>query len=125
MVSDDLLLSYCLKYKLKAAGNEGTIMGLTNWIKDNVLVDQERILDRLKKVYALKSNTPVSELIKMINDRNSDHSAHYQEKNDLLDESTIRGSLQYLAMTSHSVSRQKLYELSPNVKKAFMSCLGL
>ena len=122
MVVDDLLFSYCRKYQLKADTDNKTLSGFREWIEDNVRVDQARLIKALEAL-ALSDNASLIQLARAIKRNNEAHRYNIDPKSHLLDEKTLRGSLAYLAITSHSVSRNKLYELSPDVKQAFMSCL--
>ena len=122
MVVDDLLFSYCRKYQLKADTDNKTLSGFREWIEDNVRVDQARLIKALEAL-ALSDNASLIQLARAIKRNNEAHRYNIDPKSHLLDEKTLRGSLTYLAITSHSVSRNKFYELSPDVKQAFMSCL--
>lgn len=118
MVSDDLLLHYCMNYQKEEA--QGDSDDLKEWLEDNVLVDQERLLKRLKQIVC-KGRMPLSQLKTTIEKLNDTHTYLYEDNR--LNWISLRGSIEYLAITAHSISRQALYEKDPNIKGTLVSCL--
>ena len=109
-----------IKAKNNDKKGDADVDDLADWIDDNVYVDKDRVLKSLEKL-APDDDLPVKRLVKKIESQAINHK--YRYKDDELDKLTLRGSIEYLAVTSHSISREKLYEQDPDIKGFFESCL--
>lgn len=124
-VADDLLLHYAIIYQQQRAEkgkdkqNDYRIKQFEDWLEAHVLVEQQRIITTLKQYRV----TTVKQLIKSIKATHPQHQYIMDGKSKLLKQESIRGSVAYLAITSHSISRQQLYSAEPNIEEAFIACL--
>lgn len=124
-VADDLLLHYAIIYQQQRAEkgqdkqNDYRIKQFEDWLETHVLVEQQRIITTLKQYRV----TTVKQLIKSIQATYPQHQYIMDDKSKLLKQESIRGSVAYLAITSHSISRQQLYSAEPNIEEAFIACL--
>lgn len=100
--------------------------GLLEYIKNKISVDKNRLISRIESIgKQINPSTKLNE-ISLIQAQvfieNQNHPFTYAYKNGKLTHETMRGSIPYLAIVSHSISRQELYTQQPNVLGAFQSC---